>query len=255
MSKHDDDLREAVGCGVLILSAVGTVLVALSANYPGWRVTAETKLNTLLVVTSPLAIAGCLWILRVALVCVQPIAEWQRERTSDWNHGKPERERAASLRRESVLASQEETRRHRAVQAAIREVERFYRCHAVALSPSCPRSLFAARRRAEITSGMTGSEAWAAARQLIASLQPAIAEFQRRKQEALQCEQSRLTEQRRLEREIRQCQQRIRHLSVSSFAEGLDSELMMLEGRVRELNEALMNVCDSRDRIQLQEKS
>lgn len=122
------------------------------------------------------------------------------------------------------------------VAAARRQVDRFHRANRKALVGHCPRPLIVSRIKAEIPMEATAPAAWEAAANIISSLQPIVAEYERQVAEQSRRDRERSARQAELTRQIGQLRHRIDQLRRSPLDNAVtEEETLGLEMRIREL--------------------
>ena len=181
-----------------------------------------------------------------------------------WKRGAPSRQRAREARQEraaaqaQVRAEQDEARRQRqAAQArqretkvaearagqetaaARKEVESYYQAHAAALQDVLPSSLFRSELQASFPAGISPADAWLAARDLIAQMQPLVNRERERQRKVNEEKRKQAEDIGAIDKEIRTCEQRIAKLqaSKSDDQDFIDDEVQALKGTVQGLKE------------------
>jgi hypothetical protein len=211
----------------------------------------------------------CAFFTFLPLVCYglyHMAAGWARA----WRAGAPRREQARALARERAeeyarrRAEQEAERRqrdaerrrareekvqlHREQRDAARaraEAEAFYRANEELLRDVLPPSLFRSELQTSFPDGIGAAAAWAAARDLIARMQPAV-ERQRQRQRKEQERQRKRAEQvRQIDEEIRTCEAKIAQLRSSALEQDtiedeIDGQKRAIK-RLQERRDLLLN--------------
>lgn len=187
---------------------------------------------------------------------------WERDRPRRERAHAEARERAAA--REQERAGREEARRRKRADgqarrearaaeaqsrrdalAARQEAEAYYRAHAELLAYALPPSLFRAEVASAFPAGIGPAEAWQAARDLIARMQPLVRQEQERQRQEDERQARRAEQARDIDNQIRSHEARIATLRRS----GLDPDLIEDEvaaereiiERLREQRAALQN--------------
>jgi uncharacterized membrane protein YhiD involved in acid resistance len=195
----------------------------------------------------------------VCYVLYHTVAGWARA----WRAGAPRREQARALARERAeeyarrraeqeaerrqrgaerrRAREEKVRLHREQRDAARaqaEVEAFYRANEELLRDVLPPSLFRSERQTSFPDGIGAAAAWAAARDLISRMQPAV-ERQRQRQRKEQERQRKRAEQvRQIDEEIRKCEAKIAQTRSSPLEQdAIEDEIAGQKQAIKRLQE------------------
>lgn len=149
-----------------------------------------------------------------------------------------ERRRLNAERQQERQAHERQQKLDRDVAAARAEVERSYQSNAAFLHDVLPPSLFKAEIETAFQSGILPLDAWKAARDLIARMQPLVQQGLERQR----AEQQRLAQHaaqvRKVDREIASYESQIHKMRASSFdTEGVDDETKALEQAIEHLQQ------------------
>jgi hypothetical protein len=166
-------------------------------------------------------------------------------RASENARRRDQRQAARRQRREEYSRARQERaiqqEREREVQAARREAESFYRQHVDLLRDQVPEAFFKANMQTHFPEATTPEQAWAAARDVIAQLQPLLVQARERSKVEDQKRRRKEERMRALQAEIDDLRTRMTEVSRSPIAladpEFRESEIGKVERKIHELKE------------------
>lgn len=230
-------LQVVLGCSAL---ATGICVYAVISNDPPGQ--KDKFVRAALIVSLPIVICVAVWVGGRIAEFLKPINMRLRERLRLWEAGESERIAAREQQRHISMSHHQERERVRAVQMALRELDNFYAKHQSVISSEYPPSLFLARREAEITSDMTGPQAWNAVHAMIASLYPIVIEHKKHERQRLDDERALAARRRDIERRLAKCRTNLERLKSSPLAAvGLEGEIYRAQNQIAELEDELSN--------------
>jgi hypothetical protein len=230
-------LKIVLGCSLVV---TGVCVYAVVSNDPPGRGPQYTRVG--LIACLPLVIRAAVWIGCRMAEFLRPINVRLQERHRQWEAGESDRIAAREQQRHIAMSHHQERERSRAVQMALRELDTFYAKHQSAISSEYPPSLFLARREAEITSDMTGPQAWNAVHAMMASLYPLVLEHKKHERQRLDDERTLAARRRDIERRLAKHRSNLERLKSSPLAAvALEGEIYRAQNQITELEDELSN--------------